>query len=246
MGLFDGMFDPGNHESPIGALGGKIQGLTDPLSWIFGDKYTNLISHTLPEMSNKALSTVMKPFDKVDQTINPVRRIPIVNRVSGIVADKPADAAAMAIGGYFAAPAIGGALGGGASGGAASAGGAQAFPVSTANGTLLSSGGSGSLGGITAAPGIDLGQMVGNGEGLNVMSSFQIPGQGMDYAGLLQGLGGMGGGQQQPQQPMVPAPAPHLQAGGEQFALPYQGSQFQLQPTAQRLGGLLGGVYGTL
>ena len=96
---------------------------------------------------------------------------------------------------------------------------------------------------VQAMPGIDTNQMVGDGSGLNIMSTFNLNQQ-PDYMSMLAGLGGMGG--QQQASPMPPAPSPHLQAGGEQFAMPYQYNPFQLQPTAQRLGGLLGNVYGTV
>ena len=108
-----------DHSSIVGHLGKIGQKISDPLAWVLGDKYTHLTSDVLPEKVNSGLSTVMKPFDKIDETINPVRKIPIVDRVGDIVKNKPGDAAALVAGAYFAAPALGG---GGAGGGAGSAG----------------------------------------------------------------------------------------------------------------------------
>ena len=104
---------------------------------------------------------------------------------------------------------------------------------------------SGGLDGVSAAPGMNMGQLGTSLAGMNVSSDFGIPQQ-PNYMSMLSMLGGMGGGEQKPTQPMMPAPAPQLQAGGGQFALPYQLQQLQHRPTVQALQGLLGGLYGNL
>lgn len=81
MGL-GGMFGSGDHSSVIGKLGGKIQKFTDPIAMIpgVGDKWVDLTSNKIPTATNKVLSKVMTPFDRIDETINPVRKIPIVDQ----------------------------------------------------------------------------------------------------------------------------------------------------------------------
>lgn len=112
-----------DHSSILGKIGGYPDKYLNPISWITKGKSTKLTSTVLPEKVNSGLSTVMKPFDKVDQTINPVRKIPIVNRAANITASKPGDALAIAAGSYFSAGAL---AGGGAGGGAGGAGGGLA------------------------------------------------------------------------------------------------------------------------
>lgn len=150
MGL-GGMFGKGDHSSVLGKIGGKLQKWTDPIAMIpgVGDKWVDLTSNKIPELTNKTLSKVMTPFDRIDETINPVRQIPIVDRIGDVVRDKPGDAIGLAIGGYFAAPAIGGAAGaaGGGSTGASGIGGG------VGGGGL----GAGTSAGITAAPGFTSG-----------------------------------------------------------------------------------------
>jgi hypothetical protein len=112
------MSDWMNHFSVLGHIGKYGQKWTDPLAWIGGDKWTHLTSDVLPGKVNEVGSHIMQPFEYVDKTINPVRKIPIVNRVGDIVANKPGDVGALVAGAYFGA----GALGGGAGGGGAGAG----------------------------------------------------------------------------------------------------------------------------
>ncbi|RPJ88407.1 hypothetical protein DY367_27765, partial [Achromobacter xylosoxidans] len=154
MGL-GGMFGKGDHSSVLGKIGGKIQKFTDPIAMIpgVGDKWVDLTSNKIPELTNKTLSKVMTPFDRIDETINPVRKIPIVDRIGDVVRDKPGDALGLAIGGYFAAPAIAGAAGtagggstaasgiGGGLGGGLGAGGAgiSVAPGFVSGGTALGS-----------------------------------------------------------------------------------------------------------
>lgn len=144
-----------DHSSIIGKIGGFGDKYLNPISWITGGKSTDLTSTVLPEKVNSGLSTVMKPFDKVDKTVNPVRRIPIVNRVGDIVANKPGDALALAAGAVFGGGAAlgggaGGAAGGGAEGGLVAGGGDTA--MGGAAGTLgaADSAGASSALGLTA------------------------------------------------------------------------------------------------
>lgn len=127
MGLGSNIFASGNHDSILGNFGKKFQKYTDPIAMIpgVGDKWVNLTSVEIPRMSNTALSKVMIPFEKVDKTINPVRRyVPGVDEIGNVVADKPASALGTAAGAFFGGGALLGGLGaGGAGGGAAAAGG---------------------------------------------------------------------------------------------------------------------------
>lgn len=102
------------------------------------------------------------------------------------------------------------------------------------------------LSGVTAMPNMDMGGLGTSLGGMNVSSSFSMPQQ-PNYMGMLSALGGLGSsGDSQTAPMMTPAPMQPLQAGGGQFVAPYQAPNVQAQPTAQRLGGLLGNVYGTL
>jgi len=125
-----------SHASFLGHLGKYGQRFTDPLAWIGGDKYTHLTSDVLPEKVNEGVSTVMQPFEKVDKTINPVRRIPIVNRAGDIIAAKPGDALAIAAGAFFGgAAALGGGGAAGGAGGGAGAGAGASLPADVSVGT---------------------------------------------------------------------------------------------------------------
>lgn len=148
FGLGD-IFGKGNHESILGGIGGKIQKWTDPIAMIpgIGDKWVNLTSNKIPELTNSAISKVMQPFEKVDKTINPLRKIPAFDRAGDLIADKPGDAIGTAIGAFFAAPAVGAALGGagGAAGGAG--GGAGTLGAAGYGGGISSAGLPGIFGG---------------------------------------------------------------------------------------------------
>src|ERR1041385_3574914 len=109
MSMLGDLLQSGNHDSILGAFGKKGQKWTDPLSWVTGGKWADWTSTDIPRASNQVLSKVMQPFEKVDKTINPVRRyVPGVDKFSDVVADKPASAIGTVVGGIFAAPAIGG------------------------------------------------------------------------------------------------------------------------------------------
>lgn len=147
-GMFGDTLSAANASSPIGQVGGKIQKWTDPLAMIpgFGDKWVDWTSKDIPKATNQVLQPVVKPFAEIDKTINPARRIPFVDKVSSVAEAKPGDAIGMAIGSYFAAPALAGAMGGAAGGSGAAAGGAGAGSGgSWLSGLLPSAGGANSL-----------------------------------------------------------------------------------------------------
>lgn len=107
-----------NNDSFIARLGGFGQKYTDPLAMIFGDKYTGALTK-LADKSQGYISKGMKPFEKIDKTINPVRRfVPGVDQLSDNIAQKPVDTAAIVAGMLASGGALSGAMGGGAGGGA--------------------------------------------------------------------------------------------------------------------------------
>lgn len=169
-----------SHASFLGHLGKYGQKISDPLAWVGGDKFTHLTSDVLPEKVNQGLSAVMRPFDKIDQTINPVRKIPIVNRMANITAAKPGDAMAIAAGAVFGGGALlGGGAGGGAGGAAGGAGGAGSAGAGAAGGADvggLAALDSAAVGAEGAAPGL-----LGAGE---VGAGGAAAGGGADVAGL--------------------------------------------------------------
>ncbi|WP_416047941.1 hypothetical protein [Cupriavidus basilensis] len=171
MGLFDlgGALSSSNHDSPLGNLGKKFQKYTDPLAMIGGDKYVNLTSVEIPRLVNTGLSKVMQPFEKIDKTINPVRRyVPGVDQVGDWVAAKPGSTIGALVGGYFAAPALAGAAGGAGAGGAG-------------GGALGATEGAGALGGAS-----------GGGGGFGSMLSGLFGGGAAGGAGI-GGMGSTGG-----------------------------------------------------
>lgn len=180
-----GVLAEGNHDSIVGNFGKKIQKYTDPLAMIpggFGDKWTNLTSVEIPRMSNTALSKVIQPFDKVDETINPARKLGPVDKVSDLVRDKPASAIGTAVGAFFGGGALaglGGAGGGGAGGAAGSA----------------TSAGSG-LGSSTGAGMFDLNTLFNTAgtQGYTNGLGMANPDFGGSFAGLADSFGGIGSG----------------------------------------------------
>lgn len=184
-----------NHRSPIGAIGGKIQKWTDPIAWIpgVGDKWVDLTSNKIPEKTNRVLSKVMQPFEKIDKAINPVRQIPAVDNVGNWIAQKPADTLAMAMGAMAGGAALAGAGAGGA-GGAAGTAGAGAGTTAAGTGGMLS--------GVTAAPGVGAaGEVLAPASSMIASSSYSLPAasSGFDWTSALRsGLNsqGQGGGNQ--------------------------------------------------
>lgn len=202
-----------NHASFLGHLGKYGQKISDPLAWIGGDKWTHLTSDVLPGKVNEGLSHVMKPFEYVDKTINPVRKIPIVNRIGNIVAAKPGDAGAIAAGAYFGGSALLGAGGAGGAG-AGAAGGGYAGEVGLTGADLGTGAAAGDgLGGAVAAGGGGA-----DAAGLAAADSAAVDAEGA-VPGLTQGYGAapaasssgfhqmpqMGGGQKQ-REPLRQAP----------------------------------------
>ncbi len=201
MGL-GGMFGSGDHSSVLGKLGGKIQKFTDPIAMIpgVGDKWVDLTSNKIPTATNRVLSKVMTPFDRIDETINPVRKIPIVDQIGDAVRDKPGDAIGLAIGSYFAAPAIAGAMGGaggGAAGGAGSIGGGAGGGLSGLSVSPSFVSGGTAMGNLGGAGG-SLGSFMGGGSGaaagggLNALSVSPYYQSGGSYTGNLSGMSPQG------------------------------------------------------
>lgn len=135
------------HKSVVARLGSKGQKYTDPLQWIFGDKYTDKLEKGA-DMGNKYFSKINEPAAKLDKKINPLRQnVDIVDESSSWVEDKPVDAAAIAAAAIFGGGAIAGGMGGG--GGAAAGGGSTATSTAgTASG--MGVGGGAAAGGGTA------------------------------------------------------------------------------------------------
>lgn len=190
MGFFDlgDTLSSDNHDSPIGKLAKPIQKWTDPLSWITGGKWADWTSTDLPRMTNQVLAPVAQFNGKIDKKINPLRRIGAVDNVMDTVEAKPGDAIGLAIGSYFAAPALGAAAGGGGAGGAGTAagssvGGSAALGDAGATG-LVSAGGSG-LSGATAG---EMGGALGSSP--TGLFSGLLPGGGMSGTSS----GALGGG----------------------------------------------------
>lgn len=173
-----------NHVSFFSDIGAKGQSISDPLSWLLGDKWTNLVSYDIPEWTNSGLSTVMQPFEKVDKAINPARKIPIIDSAGDVIANKPGDAIGVAVGGYFAAPALGGAGAGAGTGGAGTASGISAGEAAGSLGGSSLYG----FGGASAAPGmggsLGSGVTAGSAEGIGLGSG----GGGLGF----QSTGGLG------------------------------------------------------
>lgn len=204
-----------NNKSAIARLGGFGQQYTDPLYWIFGDKYTDkLIGYA--DKSNKFLSkAVFKPVGKYAGQFDPIRQN---SKTADDIGDwgesKPLDTAALLAGGYFAGAGLGGAAGGGgggAAGGSAAGGGAGAggaglgaagttagfMPGSAAGGAAGMEGVTvlGSAGGAAMTPGTAAAMAAAGAGGASAAQ-----GQGNDWRDWMdraQQLQGNSGGQQQ-------------------------------------------------
>lgn len=100
-----------------------------------------------------------------------------------------------------------------------------------------------SLEGLNVLPNMDMGQLGTAGPITDLTANYTMP-QKPNYGGLMAAMGMLN--QQQPQaMPQQVAP-PQMQIGGESFQPFYQFQPHQPQSTAQRLSGLLGGLYGTV
>ncbi|WP_354686691.1 hypothetical protein [Cupriavidus necator] len=232
MGLFDSVgdafynsFGDGDHSSPLGILGGAFQKYTDPIAMIAGDKWVDLTSNKIPTWSNEMLSKVVAPFDKVDETINPVRRIGFVDEIGDVVKNKPASAIGTAIGAIFAAPALPGAGGAGAAGGAAGGMGTTGIGAAGYGGGVSSTvlpgvfsgavvpasygGAAGGLGAFGGAAGT--GSITGAGAAGGLMMN---PAQGVNYLDMARRGYNLYNQSQQQQQPQGAAPMPPVDDGG--------------------------------
>lgn len=172
-----------SHGSFVGHLGSYGDRWLNPISWATHGKSTKLTSEVLPEKVNNGLSHVMQPFDWIDQKVNPVRKIPIVDRAANIIKAKPGDALAIAAGAFFGgSAALGGGGAGGAGGGVAggtAAGGGEAGLGAGSLGTSSGFGGVGMDAGATGWGGASAGGAGGTGfGGLGTSSGFG--GVGMD------------------------------------------------------------------
>ncbi|CAB3782044.1 hypothetical protein [Paraburkholderia fynbosensis] len=163
--LFGNTLSADNQDSPIGYAGEKFQRWTDPLSWITGGKWADLTSKTIPNATNRILEPIAKPVNEFDQTVNPLRKIPMVNNVANLGYAKPGDSIGLAIGSVFTGGALGGALGAGEGGGAGAGTGAAA---GAGAGAGASGGGLSSLFGLGGGLGAD----VGGGAGAGGLTGF--------------------------------------------------------------------------
>lgn len=167
-----------DHSSIVGHWGSYGDRLLNPLSWATNGKWTDWTSNVLPEKVNSGLSHVMQPFDWVDQTVNPVRKIPIVNRAADIIKAKPGDSLALAAAAFFGGEAALGGAGGagaGAGGGAAEGlGAAGADGVGGGLGTASGFGGVGTDAGATGwgSLGADAGDAIDAGGGWSPATGF--------------------------------------------------------------------------
>lgn len=143
--LFGNTLSADNQDSPVGYAGEHIQRWTDPLSWVSGGRWADLTSRTIPSATNRVLEPIAKPLNRFDQTVNPLRQIPMVNNLANLGHAKPGDSIGMTIGGIFAAPALAGAAGATGGGGAVAGGAADAGAIGAADvgGAGAAAGGSG-------------------------------------------------------------------------------------------------------
>jgi hypothetical protein len=209
-----------DHSSILGKIGGYGDKYLNPISWITGGKSTKLTSTVLPEKVNSGLSTVMKPFEKVDKTINPVRRIPIVNRAGDIIASKPGDALALVAGAIAGSAALGGGSAAGGAGGAGGGGlaaGGEGTAMGGSAGTLGAADSSAASTGLGLTAG-DVGASAGGGDvaGLAAADSAAVDAEGAE-PGLTQGYG----------------PAQEAPTVGQQQFRPQQQQRRRQQPMVQ-------------
>lgn len=168
-----------NNLSSVARLGAMGQKYTDPLAWIFGDKWTGLTTK-LADDSQKYIAKGVKPFAKVDKAVNPLRQIGEFNKAMDWTEQKPVDTAAIAAGAYFGGGALANGLGGG--GGGAQAGGGQGLG-------LFSNGGQGGMAGVGQG---NAGQLMAN-AGINTGGVGGVGGTGASSSSMLQQMMSQGG-----------------------------------------------------
>jgi hypothetical protein len=195
--LFGDSLSGNNYEDPLGQAGSHFQRYTDPLALIFGQKYIDLTSKTLPTAGNRALSSIVTPIDKASSYIDP-----LYSQTAGIhnwVNHKPGSTFGAVMGGMFAAPAIGGAAGASGGAGAGTAGAADAGAIGAADaGTAGASGLTGLFSGPAAYGDAGMtGAVSSGGSGLGAATAGDMGGAlGSSPTGLFSGLlpgGGMSG-----------------------------------------------------
>lgn len=166
-----------NNESYVARVGGFGQQYTDPLYWIFGDKYTDQLIEWA-DKGNKFFSKIAKqdPIVQFDRRNNPLQDTKEGKKAGDWAENKPLDSAAIVLGSIFGGGAAFGGMGaGGAGGGAGAVGGG------------VGGGGAAGIGGGAIGGGGMAGIPAGI-EGVTVLGS-----SGMGGAGLF-GLGSAGAG----------------------------------------------------
>lgn len=141
-----------NSQSLIARLGGFGQQYTDPLYWIFGDKYTDKLIG-LADKSNDFLSkSIFKPIGKYAGQFDPIRQNSgTADQIGDWGESKPVDTLAMLAGAYFGGGALagGGSGGGGGAAGGLGTGGAAAPAGMTTAGFMPGSAAGAGLEGVT-------------------------------------------------------------------------------------------------
>ena len=130
MSIFSDLLSSDSNNSIFSHLAEQGQKWTDPIALglrAFGqgnaaNDYVNFVSGTVPRWTNMGLSKIVTPLNKVSQKVDPLQQTALGHNLGNAVSARPGDFIGMALGGYFAAPAVGGALSGSAGAGAADAG----------------------------------------------------------------------------------------------------------------------------
>lgn len=147
-----------NNKSWLARAGTFGQQYTDPLYWIFGEKYTNQLEKWA-DKSNGFLSKIAKqdPVVQADRRNNPLQDSEEGEHVGDWAENKPLDSIAMTLGAIFGGGAMmggsgagaGGGTAGGTAGGAAGGGGlgvmGGSLPAGIEGVTVTASGGGGAL-----------------------------------------------------------------------------------------------------
>ncbi|MEZ0602931.1 hypothetical protein ACAX43_12370 [Paraburkholderia sp. IW21] len=97
-----------------------VDKVLNPLSWVTGGKFAKWENEDIPRFANTALAPITQGLGKIDEAINPLRKIPLFDRIGKVAEAKPADTIGLVVGSIFSGGALDGALAG--SGGAAGAG----------------------------------------------------------------------------------------------------------------------------
>jgi hypothetical protein len=195
-----GAMSGSNSKSPGTRFGLKF----DPLAYIFGKKYRDLINKS-GDTLNKTLAPIQKSVNKVDRKINPVHKAidktAIGGKVKQWVENKPGSTMGLVYGGGAAYGGLSGAGGGAASG-------ADLGVFSNGGTAGMGSVGGGNAGALASSGGIEGGAGIGSASTSSTAPAWQdLAKQGMN----------MGGGQQQQAAPQ-----------------PYEGRAAQLERERQK------------